>query len=68
MLVTGRFGLKSYSLDDPAHPELLDQVTADELRLPGDPAVNPVATPERAQSTFWQRRARGRSADPTTRT
>jgi hypothetical protein len=54
MLVTGRFGLKSYSLADPAHPELLDEVTAEELRLPGDPPVNPVGTPGRAQSTFWQ--------------
>ena len=30
MLVTGRFGLKSYSLDDPAHPVLLDEVTAED--------------------------------------
>jgi hypothetical protein len=53
MLVTGRFGLKSYSLDDPRHPELLDEVTAEELRLRGDPPVN---TDEAAGpiSTFWQ--------------
>src|SRR5687768_10636870 len=53
MLVTGRFGLKSYSLADPAHPRLLDEVTAEELRLPGDPAVRYGAdgTPI---STFWQ--------------
>ena len=53
MLVTGRFGLKSYSLEDPRHPELLDQITAEELRLPGDPAVNfePASAPF---STFWQ--------------
>jgi hypothetical protein len=53
MLVTGRFGLKSYSLEDPRHPELLDEVTAEELRLPGDPPVNfdPAAGPV---STFWQ--------------
>ena len=53
MLVTGRFGLKSYSLDDPRHPELLDEITAEELRLPGDPPVNtnPDAGPI---STFWQ--------------
>ena len=37
MLVTGRFGLKSYDLADPAHPKLLDEITAEELRLPGDP-------------------------------
>jgi hypothetical protein len=54
MLVTGRFGLKSYSLDDPAHPELLDEVTAQELRLPGDPPVRPVGAPGAPQSTFWQ--------------
>jgi hypothetical protein len=53
MLVTGRFGLKSYSLADPADPQLLDEVTAEELRLPGDPAVQYAAdgTPI---STFWQ--------------
>ncbi|HEX2412034.1 MAG TPA: hypothetical protein VHJ39_12775 [Solirubrobacteraceae bacterium] len=53
MLVTGRFGLKSYSLRDPRHPGLLDEITAEELRLPGDPEVNtdPAAGPI---STFWQ--------------
>jgi hypothetical protein len=53
MLVTGRFGLKSYSLQDPAHPKLLDELTAEELRLPGDPPVNtdPIKGPI---STFWQ--------------
>jgi hypothetical protein len=53
MLVTGRFGLKSYSLKDPAHPALLDEVTAEELRLEGDPPVDfsPDAAPF---STFWQ--------------
>ena len=54
MLVTGRFGLKSYSLADPRHPELLDEVTAEELRLPGDPPVRPVTGPDGPQSTFWQ--------------
>jgi hypothetical protein len=53
MLVTGRFGLKSYSLADPAHPALLDEITAEELRLEGDPPVDfsPDAAP---RSTFWQ--------------
>ena len=46
MLVTGRFGLKSYSLEDPRHPELLDEVTAEELRLPGDPPVNSGGDPD----------------------
>ena len=53
MLVTGRFGLKSYSLADPAAPELLDEITAEDLRLPGDPAVD--FTPDSApRSTYWQ--------------
>ncbi len=51
MLVTGRFGLKSYSLRDPANPRLLDEITAEDLRLPGDPPVDPGRTPP---STFWQ--------------
>jgi hypothetical protein len=51
MLVTGRFGLKSYSLRDPANPRLLDEITAEQLRLPGDPPVDPNRTPP---STFWQ--------------
>src|SRR5215210_7825762 len=53
MLVTGRFGLKSYSLRDPANPVLLDELTAEELRLTGDPPVDfsPDAAP---RSTFWQ--------------
>ena len=57
MLVTGRFGLKSYSLQDPAHPKLLDEISAEELRLPGDPPVNTVPPPTPADpaiSTFWQ--------------
>ena len=40
MLVTGRFGLKSYSLRDPANPVLLDEITAEDLRLRGDPPVD----------------------------
>jgi hypothetical protein len=51
MLVTGRFGLKSYSLRDPAHPRFLDEVTSEDLRLPGDPAVS---FDEDNLSTFWQ--------------
>src|SRR5215210_5890791 len=53
MLVTGRFGLKSYSLADPANPALLDEVSAEDLRLPGDPPVD--FSPDSApRSTFWQ--------------
>ncbi|MET0686857.1 MAG: hypothetical protein ABW060_16180 [Solirubrobacteraceae bacterium] len=50
MLVTGRFGLKTYSLKDRAHPEPLGAVTMEQLRLPGDPPAS-VSNP---QSTFWQ--------------
>jgi hypothetical protein len=53
MLVTGRFGLQSYSLRDPKHPRLLDSVTAEDLRLPGDPAVN-FDESKGELSTFWQ--------------
>jgi hypothetical protein len=53
MLVTGRFGLKSYSLKDPARPRLLDEITAEDLRLPGDPPVN-FDESKGALSTFWQ--------------
>src|SRR3954467_8965409 len=56
MLVTGRFGLKSYSLRDPANPVLLDEITSQELQLPGDPPTDftvsePGGDPK---STFWQ--------------
>ncbi len=52
MLVTGRFGLKSYSLADRGNPVLLDEIDAEALRLPGDPEVDfSGATPF---STFWQ--------------
>ena len=40
MLVTGRFGLKSYSLEDPAKPQLLDEISSERLKLPGDPDVD----------------------------
>jgi hypothetical protein len=56
MMVTGRFGLKSYSLADPAKPQLLDEISSERLKLPGDPDVDfsqptPVDDPS---STFWQ--------------
>src|SRR4051794_1667811 len=53
MLVTGRFGLKSYSLRDPRHPRLLDEITSEDLRLPGDPPVN-FDESKGPLSTFWQ--------------
>jgi hypothetical protein len=56
MLVTGRFGLKTYSLADPENPSLLGELTAEELRLPGDPAVDFSIDPatNSPRSTFWQ--------------
>jgi len=55
-MVTGRFGLKSYSLADPANPQLLDEITSKDLELPGDPPTDftvnePGGDPV---STFWQ--------------
>jgi len=43
MVVNGRFGLKTYDLADPAAPVLLDELTSEELKLPGD-----------VEGTFWQ--------------
>ena len=56
MMVTGRFGLKSYSLADPANPQLLDEITSEELELDEDPPTDfnvsePGGDPP---STFWQ--------------
>jgi hypothetical protein len=55
MLVTGRFGLKSYSLANPARPKLLDEVSAERLKLEGDPDVD-FGPPDTSnpRSTFWQ--------------
>ncbi|MDA0179703.1 hypothetical protein OJ997_05315 [Solirubrobacter phytolaccae] len=50
MLVTGRFGLKTYDLSDPAKPKFLDEITSEQLRLPGDPPYSP----SNPTSTFWQ--------------
>ena len=56
MMVTGRFGLKSYSLADPANPRLLDEITSQELQLPGDPPTDFTVTEPGGdpKSTFWQ--------------
>ncbi len=43
MFVNGRFGLQSYDLSNPAQPQLLDHLTSEELKLPGD-----------TSGTFWQ--------------
>ena len=50
MFVTGRFGLKTYDLANPMKPKFLDEITAEELRLPGDPPYSP----SNPTSTFWQ--------------
>ena len=51
MLITGRFGLKSYDMADPENPVLLDQVVNDDLVLPYDLALG--RTPS-ASRTYWQ--------------
>ena len=55
MLVTGRFGLKAYSLENPAKPKLLDELSAERLKLEGDPDVD-FGPPDTSApvSTFWQ--------------
>jgi hypothetical protein len=52
MLVTGGFGLKSYSLADRANPVLLDEIDAEALRLSGDPPVD--FSGDSPFSIFWQ--------------
>jgi hypothetical protein len=55
MLVTGRFGLKSYSLADPTKPQLLDEISSERLKLPGDPDVDFTLKEDGdPKSTFWQ--------------
>lgn len=51
MLITGRFGLKTYDMTDPEAPELLDEVTNDDLVLPYD--IEQGRTPS-ASRTYWQ--------------
>ncbi|MFK8026389.1 MAG: hypothetical protein AB8G26_20715 [Ilumatobacter sp.] len=46
MMVSGTFGLKSYDVNDPANPILLDELPATTFLRPGDPA-------EYARA-FWQ--------------
>lgn len=43
MIANGRFGLKTYDLTDPTDPVLLDELTSEQLALPGD-----------TTGTFWQ--------------
>ena len=51
MLITGRFGLKTYDMSNPEAPELLDEVTNDDLVLPYDLSLG--RTPS-ASRTYWQ--------------
>jgi hypothetical protein len=51
MLITGRFGLKTYDMANPESPVLLDEVTNDQLVLPYDVALG--RTPS-ASRTYWQ--------------
>ena len=51
MIATGRFGLITYDLADPAHPRPLDTLDNNALRLTGDP---PSTFPDSTSSTYWQ--------------
>lgn len=51
MLITGRFGLKTYDMSNPEAPDLLDEVTNNDLVLPYDLALG--RTPS-ASRTYWQ--------------
>ena len=55
MVVTGRFGVKTYSLENPVKPKLLDELSAERLKLEGDPDVD-FGPPDTSApvSTFWQ--------------
>ena len=55
MVVTGRFGVKTYSLENPTKPKLLDELSAERLKLEGDPDVD-FGPPDTSApvSTFWQ--------------
>jgi hypothetical protein len=49
LFIVGRFGLKAYDLADPAAPQLVDEVTSEELKLPPSGAF-----PGDSAGTFWQ--------------
>src|SRR5262245_41877403 len=54
MLVTGRFGLKAYSLENPAEPTPLSEITSEQLELPGDPPTDWTLKPDGdPKSTYW---------------
>jgi hypothetical protein len=53
MYVTGRFGLRSFDISDPEHPQFLDAVVNEDLRLQGDPPVD-TDDSDGEISTYWQ--------------
>jgi hypothetical protein len=53
MLVTGRFGLRSYDITKPDKPKFLDAVDNEALRLQGDPPVD-TDDSDGQISTYWQ--------------
>ena len=53
MLVTGRFGLRSYDITRPDKPRFLDAVDNEALRLQGDPPVDTDDSDDEI-STYWQ--------------
>ena len=69
MLVTGRFGLKSYSLANPAKPKLLDQITSQDLELTGDPPTDFTVSHagRRPEVHVLAERGHGRRPDPQAR-
>ena len=54
MMVTGRFGLKSYSLADPASPRLLDEITSQQLSFP---AIHRRTSPSASRAETRRRRS-----------
>src|SRR5829696_3408036 len=57
MVATGRFGLITFDLSDPAHPRKLDTLDNEALRLTGDPPTNFEDGPDsdsNPDSTYWQ--------------
>ena len=57
MVATGRFGLITYDLADPAHPRKLDTLENEALRLTGDPPSSlpgSTSSTSSTSSTYWQ--------------
>ena len=56
MIATGRFGLITFDLADPAHPQKLDTLDNEALRLTGDPPTSFEDTNGNGDpdSTYWQ--------------